>query len=198
MPHDEPRYKSLSNSPMRVGDRYKRGTRRWSFFEDVKKRKPKEPPSDIGLRKWTVKVQTADPYGGSSTPTYSCNCPDKTKQIEGFPLGVQKNPSTNKYHPRTFGSGLISRYKSLYNRYQRGLRLIDDVTFEDFDGLYYVYTIPSFRNERETRDWTASDAGIGPNDPCKHIYAVKMYRGETIEAPEDVPDVPDVGGVGDL
>lgn len=55
-------------------------------------------------------------------------------------------------------------------------------------GNQYVYRIPTENIEKYTRSWTDSDAGVKAGTDCKHIIAVRIFRGEDYPIPNDEPD----------
>lgn len=179
-----------SNTPERIKDRYRRGTRRWSFFKGRKSDRYK-PISTQNF--WTIIVEESGGFYSSDpdTLTYTCDCPDFGKEIQASPIldDPTKPYSTKQYKPRTFGADKITHYKSSYARYLKGVALVPRVEFVGFpNSIQTEYKIWTDRQERYTRDWTSSDAGVDTDQYCKHIWAVILYRGDPFTVPDDMPD----------
>jgi len=182
----DPDYGSTGNSPIRVKDRYRRGTRRWSFF--IKTRKKSDVTTSL---QWYTITRTQS-YG---PVTYSCNCADYSKQAAANPGASYVMPtqdfSGNYGTPRVFPASSLKSYKSSYYRYSKGVALVPQVIFSSSSGSAEYYKIYSSRNESFTRNWAGSDAGTDPGQWCKHIWAVVLYRGDPFVYPSDMPEYGD-------
>ncbi len=184
-----PRYRSSKyNQPRRIDDpsRYKKGSRRWSFYDA--KPKEQEAPTVIQFRNVLVE-EVAGGYNRPKRRSYSCDCPDYQRREVASPYSAdQPDYLGRKGVPRIFPVSNLRTYTSKYTRYLRGYALLSKVQFVGVVGFNrWSYRIPTDRNEKYTRDWASSHAGIYPNW-CKHIYAVAIYRGDPFPIPVDVPD----------
>jgi hypothetical protein len=167
-----------------------RGSKRWSFY--IPKTK-KEKSDEIDNNWWTVIVTVTGGCAGS-TITYSCNCPDKAKQAAASATYEDDRPDYlgRKFRPRVFPAENKSRYISQFQRYNRGWKLLENIEYRGIQaGNQQVYRIYTDRNEKFTRSWTGSGAGVPANKDCKHQWAVKFYRKDSYTIPIDVPDVSD-------
>ncbi len=184
-----PRYRSSKyNQPRRVDDpsRYKKGSRRWSFYDG--KPKEEEAPTVLQFRNVLVEEVTGG-YGRPRGRFYSCDCPDYQRKETASPYQADTPDYFGRRGvPRIFPASNLKTYVSTYVRYLRGYALLSKVQFVGVEGSNrWRYRIPTDRNEKYNRDWTSSAAGIYPKW-CKHIYAVAIYRGDVFPIPVDVPD----------
>ena len=180
----DPNSRSSSNSPIRVRDRYTRGTRRWSFY---KGRRRERKTGFYGPRKYRISVTTTGGGngGGSVSTTYSCSCADYSRQIASSPGTYYMSDGSNRFTPRIFGSEQTVNYLQSYPRYQRALALVPRVVEEGIIGSTVYYNLFSDTRSQFDRDWSGSDAGVLPGQWCKHIYAVAIYRADPFPVPSD-------------
>jgi hypothetical protein len=178
---------SKYNAPGTLSDRYRRGNRRWSPVVKSKE-SPEKIKEDSTELYWTIVVTVTGGCGGNVI-TYACNCPDKTKEIAAAP-GYKANPASGEeFFPRIFAVELQKSYRSIYQRYIRARKILAQVQYVGVtNGNRFVYRIPTQISAEVARSWTASQAG-SPAD-CKHIIAVKIYRGELESVPLDAPENP--------
>ena len=181
------------NAPDTVNGRYRRGNRRWSSYDrsQGEKRKVKKVDPQFWTIAATIVTGGGSGYGGggTTTRTYTCTCPDFSKQVAASVYGADYVSTPNQFTPRVYEVDSYSHYKSNWIRFQKGFSILSQISFVGVQAPNtWIYRIPTDRIEKYNRDWTGSDAGVQAGGYCKHIWATIFKRADPYVAPTDTPD----------